>query len=218
MRHGREPQVAAEWWTLWRRVAGGLDEAEQLRLLDDFAINLRGEEAGIDERPAQLVRGSWDDMVRLGASLERIPAAHKVEIGDWLVESLGRPAGAAGPQARDVWTLWAIGRIGARTPFYGSAHEVVPAPAALAWLEALLALDWKRVDGAAAAAAHLARLSGDRARDLPAEARERVAARLQAAHAPAAWIERVRAVVALDEAAERGAFGESLPPGLRLVG
>ncbi len=218
VRHRREAQVAAEWWTLWRRVAGGLGEAEQLRLLDDFAVNLRGDEAGLAERPPQLVKGGWDDMVRLGASLERIPAGHKAEIGDWLVGSLGRPAGAAGAQSRDVWTLWAIGRIGARTPFHGSAHEVVPAATALAWLEALLALDWKRVDGAAAAAAHLARLSGDRARDLPAEARERVAERLEAARAPAAWIERVRAVVALDEAAERSTFGESLPPGLRLVG
>jgi hypothetical protein len=36
--------------------------------------------------------------------------------------------------------------------------------------------------------------------------------------APAAWIERVREVTVLDEAGERGVFGESLPPGLRLLG
>ncbi|MDM0117268.1 Hsp70 family protein [Variovorax sp. J22R133] len=219
VQHGRESQIQAEWWTLWRRVAGGLDAAAQQRLLQDFAINLRGDEAGIRERPPQLVKGGWDDMVRLGASLERIPIDHKVEIGDWLVERLQRSSGAAGnPEARDSWTLWAIGRIGARAPLYGGAQGVVPAANAAAWLDALLALDWKREAGAAAAAANLARLSGDRARDLPLEMRERVIVRLQSHRMPPSWIGRLREVVPLDEAGERGVFGEALPPGLRLVG
>ena len=218
VQHGQQRQVNVEWWTLWRRVAGGLDEAAQQRLLDDFAINLRGDEAGIRERPPRLVDGGWDDMVRMGASLERIPVDHKVEIGDWLIQHLKQPGAAANPQARDTWTLWAIGRIGARAPLYGSAHGVVPAEAAGAWLDALLALDWKRIDGAAAAAANLARLCGDRARDLPPGARERVIARLEAVRAPPSWIARVRDVVPLDEAGERGVFGEALPPGLKLIG
>jgi hypothetical protein len=218
VQHGHERQVKAEWWTLWRRVAGGLDEAAQLRLLDDFALNLRGDEAGLEARPPRPVPGSWDEMVRLGASLERIPVGHKVEIGDWLVGQLDRPAASAGQLPQPVWTLWAIGRIGARTPLAGSTHGVVPVPTASAWLDALLALDWKRVDGAAAAAAHLARLSGDRARDLPPELRERVAARLEAQQAPPGWIAPLRAVMALDEASERSAFGETLPAGLRLIG
>ncbi|MDM0109683.1 Hsp70 family protein [Variovorax sp. J22R24] len=218
VQHGHERQVNAEWWTLWRRVAGGLEEAAQQRLLEDFAMNLQGEEAGIRERPPRLVKGGWDDMVRMGASLERIPVEHKVEIGDWLVERLQRPGAASDPQARDIWTLWAIGRIGARAPLYGSAHGVVPTARAAVWLDALLALDWKRVEGAAAAAANLARLSGDRARDLALEARERVISRLEAHRAPSAWIARVREVVPLDEAGERGVFGEALPPGLKLIG
>ncbi len=124
----------------------------------------------------------WDDMVRLGASLERIPVEHKVEIGNWLVEQLGR----SGAAARDTWTLWAIGSIGARTPFYGSAHGVVPVETAAAWLDTLLTLDWKLVDGAATAAANLSRLCGDRARDLPLEVRQQVIARLEAIHSPRA--------------------------------
>ncbi len=93
----------------------------------------------------------------------------------------------------------------------------MPIESAQAWLEVLLALDWKRVDGAAAAAANLARRSGDRARDLPPEACERVIDRLQAYGAPPGWIARVREVVALDEAAERNLFGDALPPGLKLI-
>ena len=102
---------------------------------------------------------------------------------------------------------------------YGSAHEVVALPAALRWLEALLELDWKRVDGAAAAAAsNLARLSGDRARDLPQPVCQRVIDRLAADDAPASWMARVREVVELDEAGERSVYGEALPPGLKLLG
>jgi hypothetical protein len=114
--------------------------------------------------------------------------------------------------------LWAIGRLGARVPLYGSAHGVVAAETMLQWLDVLLALDWKKADGAAAAAANLARRSGDRARDPPPELAERVITRLLAHGAPAAWIERVREVVALDEAGERSLFGDALPPGLRLIG
>ena len=93
VQHGHDSQVSAEWWTLWRRVAGGLDESRQLRLLQDFAFNLRGSEAGLTERPPRLVKGGWDDMLRVGASLERIAAEHKVEIGEWLVERVRRPKG-----------------------------------------------------------------------------------------------------------------------------
>ncbi|MDZ7592893.1 MAG: Hsp70 family protein [Rubrivivax sp.] len=211
VQHGHDAQVNAEWWTLWRRVAGGLDAAAQQRLLQDFAFNLRGAElGGKAERPPRLVKGNWDDMMRLGASLERIAPEHKAEVGDWLVGQLSRTA--------SPWTLWAIGRLGARVPFHGSAHAVVSVDRAARWLDALLALDWKRVEGAAAAAANLARLSGDRARDFNPERRERVIAKLQAAQAAPSWIERVREVVALDEAGERGVFGEGLPLGLKLIG
>ena len=211
VQHGHDAQVNAEWWTLWRRVAGGLDEAAQQRLLQDFAFTLRGAELGSDaQRPPRLVKGGWDDMMRLGASLERIAPEHKAEVGDWLVAQLKRNT--------SPWTVWAIGRLGARVPFHGSAHAVVAADRAAPWLAALLALDWKRVEGAAAAAANLARLSGDRARDFDAELRQQVIDRLQAAQAAPSWIERVREVVALDEAGERGVFGEALPLGLKLIG
>jgi molecular chaperone DnaK (HSP70) len=216
VQHGRDAQVCAEWWTLWRRVAGGLDEAAQQRLLEHFAFNLRGDElgeVGLQQRPQRLVKSGWDDMVRLGATLERIAPEHKVEIGDWLIQQMQRPVA----KAQGVWTLWAIGRLGARVPFHGSAHCVVPVETAAEWLGALLELDWKCVEGVAAAAANLARMSGDRARDLPPELRNEVIERLAAVHAPPNWCARVREVVPLDEAGERGVFGEALPFGLKLV-
>ena len=49
-----DKQVGAEWWTLWRRVSGGLDVAAQLRLLDDFAFNLQISDMNDDESSADV--------------------------------------------------------------------------------------------------------------------------------------------------------------------
>jgi hypothetical protein len=207
--HGADKQVQAEWWTLWRRVAGGLDAQQQRRLLDDFAFNLHRNEHGDGDDAGTVVRGSDDDMLRLGAALERIPPDYKVEIGAWL---LGRIGGA-----NDALALWALGRIGARQPFYGNLDDLVPADVVATWLDAILELDWRRVEPAGFAAAYLARMTGDRARDLPLALREAIAARLRQVDAPAIWIRMVGEVVALDEATERRVLGETLPPGLKLI-
>ncbi|GIZ50219.1 Hsp70 family protein [Noviherbaspirillum aridicola] len=211
IQHGKDNQVASEWWTMWRRVAGGLEREAQLRLLDDFAFNV-AEEAERGPRPPHLVPGAIDDMLRLAGALERIPAGYKVEIGDWLLGLLSGQAGAP-----DSLVLWCLARVGARQPFHGSAHDVAPPEDAGRWLEQVLALDWKRVDGAAFAAAHIGRMTGDRARDIEGMLRQRLLARLVASGAPPAWTAMVRETVTLDEAAESRLLGDSLPAGLRLI-
>jgi hypothetical protein len=102
-------------------------------------------------------------------------------------------------------------------PLQGSAHEVAPAPAAARWVEWLLSLDWRRIEPAAFAAASIARLTGDRSRDLDEPLRQQVASRLREARAAAAWSAMVLEVVQLDEADERRVLGDSLPPGLKLL-
>lgn len=198
----------SEWWTLWRRAAGGLSEAQQLQVLETLAGHLEHTDAR--KRAKDPVQGSYDDMLRLAALLEQLPAAHRSDTGRWVLQRLQRPG--ENPQ-----TWWALGRLGARVPLYGSAHTVVPPELASEWLATLLALDWKAVEPAAFAAAQIARMSGDRARDLPPELREQVAQRLTTARAPASWAAMVRDAVQLDEADQRRSFGEALPPGLKLM-
>ncbi|MDB5726992.1 MAG: molecular chaperone DnaK, partial [Noviherbaspirillum sp.] len=213
-----DAQACAEWWTMWRRAAGGLGREAQLRLLEDFAFNVQADEAEQKQRPATLVKGGFDDMVRVAASLERTPAEYKIEIGDWLFDQMdvAKPAQARNaPDQRLI--LWAIGRIGARQPFHGSAHDVVPPDAAARWIGRLLSLDWRRIEPAAFAAVHLARMTGDRSRDVSDELRERVLARLAAIGATPTWMAMVREQVRLDEASERRVLGDSLPPGLKLI-
>jgi hypothetical protein len=52
------------------------------------------------------------------------------------------------------------------------------------WLDAVLALDWKKVEPAGYTAAHLARMTGDRSRDINDTLRAEVLRRLNASSAP----------------------------------
>lgn len=217
-----DKQVCVEWWTLWRRVAGGLAAPEQLRLLDDFAFNLHHNEKGAEPGATKPVKGTDDDMLRLGPSLERIPVDYKVEIGVWLLgrlqKSLAKQAkGLGADAASDSLALWALGRLGARQPFYGHTHEVVSAEVAEGWMNTLLALDWKRLEPAAFAATQIARMTGDRTRDLPLALREQIIQRLATINAPPLWTDMVRQTMQLDLVTERRLLGESLPPGLSLL-
>ncbi|TQK07621.1 Hsp70 family protein [Herbaspirillum sp. SJZ107] len=221
VQYHKDSQVRAEWWTLWRRVAGGLATEAQLRLLDDFAFNLQAEPGERAKRPVTLVDGSEDDMLRLGASLERIPSAYKAEIGDWMVGRIMAipPAPKPDPKAAATYAryLWALARVGTRQSLHGSAHEVAPPDAAARWLGELLKLDWKRIEPAGFAAAHIARKTGDRSRDIDGELSEQVLQKLAASGAPANWSAMVREVVELDQASATRMFGDALPPGLKLL-
>ncbi len=205
-----EAQNWAEWWILWRRVAGGLDQAAQVRLLGD----VRGELTSAKSRSQKAAKSarsrSHADMVRLVGSLERLPMEGKVAAGKTLVGRLGK--GREPPQA---W--WTVGRLGARVPLFGGIHGVVPSEIAAQWVEKALQVNWKKERTAAFAATLLTRRSGDRERDLDIELQERVLYALRAAQAPETWLRMVSDVVELDEADEQRAFGESLPPGLRLM-
>ncbi|WP_345814308.1 Hsp70 family protein [Paraburkholderia sp. PREW-6R] len=204
-----DSQVWSEWWTLWRRAAGGLNEDAQLRVLDAMAY-LQNAAQSRHKLPFDVSKAGLTDMTRLRASLERIPVARKIELGEAVLNRLKKPG-------ENAQSWWAVGRIGARRPFYGSAHGVVPPDVAGAWLETILALDWKKVDPAAFAAVQIARMTGDRSRDLPDGLRQKTLRKLETANAPRAWITMVSETVELDNADEGRVFGEALPAGLKLI-
>ncbi|MBP7148837.1 MAG: hsp70 family protein [Acidobacteria bacterium] len=206
VQHGGLAQVETEWWTMWRRVCGGLDARAQERLLEAVERRVRS----APSRKAPAAPAGAPELVRLAGSLERIPPARKASLAEWLIErSSGEPGGAH--------LLWAAGRLGSRVPLYGSAHEVVPPRTAEAWLERLLARPWSADAPAAFAAALIARRSGDRERDIAPALAERVATRLAQAGAPASWQRMVREVAAFEDDDRRRALGDALPPGLRLL-
>jgi hypothetical protein len=202
-----------EFWVLFRRLSGGLTEAAQLRLWETLKPHLARRAplrpAKHLPRPKGVQPEGLEEMVRLAASLEHLPLPEKELLGTWLLERLEAPGQVAGPWA------WALGRLGGRVPLYGSAHLVLPPSVAASWLECLLRRGLSQ-EGAPFAAAQIARLSGDRARDLDESLRNRSATLLAESRVPERWIQMLREVVVLDAAESARALGDRLPHGLRL--
>ncbi len=198
----------AEWWIMWRRVAGGLSPDQQEELFEATRPWLEPSEGRLKKKPkGPRVRGH-EEMLRMVASLERLPVQKKIEAVGWVLDRL---------ETGNSRSWWPLGRIGARHSFYGSAHNVVPPAEASAWVDRLLSLDLRRADGASFALAQIARLTGDRRRDLDESLRRRVAGRLEEGGAPKGWVEMVLEVSDLTVQDEMRVFGDTLPVGLRLA-
>ena len=205
-----ERQNWTEWWTLWRRIAGGLNQEAQEQIFKDISKFLNpaaARQAGVSKQVK--IRG-YDDMVRLAGVLERLPVDKKVIICEWLLKRLQKSS-----EPNQTW--WAVGRIASRVPFHGSSHNVVAADTVSNWLQQLLKVDWKKVPQAGFAATLIARMSGDRARDLDDAVRFQVIEKLKDSKAPSTWIEMVEVYKELSESEEKQMFGEALPPGLKLI-
>ncbi len=63
----------------------------------------------------------------------------------------------------------------------------------------------------------MARMSGDRSRDLEEQDREEVTTKLRSSKTPDSWLEMVSEVKELSEAESKRVFGEALPSGLKLI-
>jgi uncharacterized protein YjeT (DUF2065 family) len=205
-----ESQHWTEWWTMWRRIAGGLNQDQHLKLYQNVAKYIDPASARQDNTAVVGQKRGYDEMVRMVAVLEHLPVAEKVKVGNWLLKRLNKPS-------ESVQSWWALGRIGSRVPFYGSAHTVVPVDIVEKWLQRVIEVAWKKDTPIAFAAALMARKSGDRARDIAPQLSQAVVGRLQQIKAPQAWVNMVEQVIELDESDQRMLCGESLPVGLKLL-
>ncbi len=203
-----ETRTWRNFWIAWRRVAAGLAEPmhERLRdavdpLLAPASLKLKKDKRFKLEAP--------DELLEMASSLERVEARRRAQLGSWILEC--------------TWTdrdprLWAaLGRLGARVPTYASVHQVIPARTAEHWLDHLLREKWEEIPTAAPAAVQLARMTGDRARDVSEAVRQQVERRLVSVNAPEEWLCTLREVVQVRDAERTAFYGEELPVGLRLV-
>jgi len=205
-----ETQGWIDWWTFWRRAAGGLNAQQQLSLYKDIAKFINPSALTSRKLQAEAKQKSYEDMVKLAAALEQLPIDDKTHVAQWLLKRLEKPA-----ETKTSW--WALGRIASRTPFHGSAHNIIPKDTVQAWLPQLLKIDWKKEQQTAFCAVLMTRMSGDRSRDIEEEWRQKVVDKLILAKAPASWVEMVETVKKLDETETKRVFGEGLPPGLKLL-
>lgn len=216
VRHTKDLQCWAEWWILWRRLSAGLSRAhhdEISRRLIPYLLPSKaaaGKKGGRPRPEAHELAEMW----RCAASLERLTPDQKVTYGNILVkDQLPRPS-------LPHHLLWCLGRLGARVLLYGPANTVVPRETAERWTRSLLdrpiALGRETTD-AIFALAQLARVSGDRARDLDETLRAEVLRRLEELGADEVICRPVREYHELEAEQQGQALGDALPVGLRLL-
>ncbi|NLE38536.1 MAG: Hsp70 family protein, partial [Pirellulaceae bacterium] len=114
------PMCRAEWWILWRRIAGGLNAGQQQSLVEPMLGSLRAMHRQMTTgrgRGASLGAGSHEmaEVCRLLGSFESLDVKTKAEVGDMLLDLASKPKMEP---IRDA-QLWAVGRLGARRPLYG---------------------------------------------------------------------------------------------------
>lgn len=204
-------------WVAWRRLCGGLPEAAQIAIRDLVDPFLAPAEEKL-KKPKKLRPTNPVEMLELASSLERLPPQRRADLGRWILER--------------TWTdrdprLWeALSRIGARNPMYASAHHVVPTRTIERWLDHMTREKWEEVPAAARAAVSLARVTGDRSRDVGESAREAIVQRLEKAakggmplepEQLAEWTRALREFVPPTAGEQAAFYGEELPVGLRLV-
>ena len=216
VKHTKDLQCWADWWVLWRRVAAGLNRAhhEEIhrRLVPCLIPSQGGSAAKKGSRPkteAHELAEIW----RCAASLERLGAGVKETMGDVLVKDLGRAV-------LPPYTLWCLGRLGARVPLYGPANTVASTEKASRWLrlaiERTFASGRESID-AIFALAQLARITGDRARDIDEPLRIATIIKLKELGAPEEAMRPIHEFQDFELAQQAQAFGDALPAGLRLT-
>lgn len=203
--HPKHPQVQSEWWIMWRRIAGGLNPGQQRQLSQSLSTLLQPGKNGKIRLPLQQQLELW---MAVG-NLERLYVKDKVKWGRLLLDQMQR--GPARPQH-----LWALSRLGARELLYGPVDRVIPADEAVRWIDAILARDWKPSKAMLGAMVRMARRTGDRTRDLAADATDRLGAWLAENNADDTARRQLVTVVPMERQEEQAAFGESLPSGLVL--
>ncbi len=203
-RFPNNPQVAKEWWILWRRTAAGLTAGQQRQFFQDaskFLFKAKGKN-GEKKLPPQEKTELWMAI----ANMERLLVKDKVRLGEQLLSELTKKS----PQQY----FWALSRLGARDLLYGSVDRVIPPLQIESWLKRLISTRWDNISFVVPAIVQMVRKTGDRVRDIDADLLERVIAFMMKHGVAESKIRPLFEVVAMSETEEKAIFGESLPSGL----
>jgi hypothetical protein len=207
----RPLEGGADYWIMWRRVAGGLNAQLQAALYNRLRSVLLPAKGKAGPRPHA---NELAEMWRAVASLERLDTKLKELLGPPLLKQVRR-------SPVPTYGFFAVTRLGARVLLYGPLNAVVHHQVVEGWLDQLVAFEPGHESERLAWAfclAQLARRSGQRALDVDDSHRQSVLTVLRSQPVPAHWARMVEEVTELEGEEESQMFGESLPIGLRLIG
>jgi molecular chaperone DnaK (HSP70) len=207
----RLPEGGADFWILWRRVAGGLNGALQQALFDRLRPVLLPAKGKQVTRPNP---NEFAEMWRAAASLERLTTQNKEALGAALLKPLSR-------SPVPTYGFWALTRLGARSLLYGPLNTVVHHQVVEGWLDTILPFspgnDSERLAWAFCLS-QLARRTGQRALDVDDAHQQRALEVLRGLTVPPHWVAMVEQVTELDRDEQGQMLGDALPIGLRLAG
>ena len=199
------------WWILWRRVACGLSRGHQQELSSElFPLLIPSLAKRAKRRPPRADSQLAVEMWRAAASLERIGAKSRAQLGSALVDLIARKKT---PRSG----LWCLGRIGARRLLYGPREATVKPSTVSNWIETLVSLPkLSKHEAPKDCLISLGRMTGDRQFDLDEKIRLKLMGYLVEKGVAQEELAPLREVIQIDRGDTAAAFGEALPSGLRL--
>ncbi len=204
-----DQQCRVEWWTLWRRVAGGFTQDQQMAIFRNLApVLLPGRKKG--KKQPRITPRERTEMWRTIANLERLPSDVKEQIGNELMQHIGTTRG-------EGLNMWVLSRIGSRVPLYGPLNAIIAGRTITSWLKRILDTEWKKPAQTAFCVVQMASFTSDRERDINERVRDKIRDRLVGLEEEERLAKRLHEMVLLNAAEEDRVFGESLPEGLHLA-
>lgn len=200
----------ADYWIMWRRVAGGLNTALQQQLFSRLRPVLLPAKGKAFSRPPA---NEYAEMWRAAAALERLDTRTKEQLAENLLRELKK-------SPLPSYVFWSLARLGTRLPLYGPLNTVVHPEQVATWLEMLLGYqppDEHHRRQWLFCLTHLTRRRGIRALDIDDSLRRRVLETLQRHQAPTEWIRMVETATWDSREESAQLFGDTLPIGLRLA-
>ncbi len=125
-----DEEVLIQKWICYRRIAAGLNKGQQMQIYSELFPLV------YDKKKRRLIvkrKGgyAYTEQLRALAALELVEIPHKVKLGEALVERIVTGHGEA-------CDFWALGRLGARQPLYGSVANVIPPKVCEEWITRLV--------------------------------------------------------------------------------
>ena len=204
-------QARSEWWILWRRLAGGLKPGQQRQFIQDLTpVVMQKKGIKVKKTAPQERVEIWMAI----ANMERLNTKDKIKLGGKLLSEIMiiKPK----PQH-----FWALSRIGAREPLYGSVDRVIPVNDVSKWIKSILSKKWSEPKFAGLALIQLGRKTGDRTRDIEPAITDEIIKWMDSYADLKGYFKSgkkiLQEVVHVTVQEEKAMFGESLPSGIILT-
>ena len=193
-------KVRAQWWIMWRRVAGGLERSWQEKIFNKIF-------------PSILKDQATPEIYLLAGAMERLSSSLKARLGQCLIESLLTKKSSAVDQK-----VLALSRLSSRFPLYGGPETILKPAQVMLWAEALDKIP-KGNPGCRMLKyfyAQAGRVLNNADLDLDQQSREKFIKKLSELGAREEMIRGVRGYQPASRDDHQALFGEALPPGLML--